>query len=183
MKIRAARVSDAPAICGIVNYFAERGRMLHRSLESVYDAIREFDVAEDAEGNVVGCVALDVYWSDLAEIKSLAVLPAKRGAGIGSKLTAAAVRDARRLGVRRVFTLTYEKEFFRNHGFRVVSRAKLPDKVWRECIGCPKEEACDETAMMINPNRAGVRGLAGKSKRGRGGKPSTRGVSRRHGGR
>lgn len=157
--------------------------MLHRSLESVYDAIREFNVAEDAEGNVVGCVALDVFWADLAEIKSLAVLPAKRGAGIGSKLVAAAVKDARRLGVRRVFTLTYEKQFFRNHCFRVVSREKLPDKVWRECIGCPKEEACDEIAMIINLDPAGRRSSAAVAGRGRGRKPSAKAVSRQHGGR
>jgi amino-acid N-acetyltransferase len=153
MQIRPAKVSDAREICGLVNHYAERGRMLHRSLESVYDALREFHVA-CARGKVVGCVAVDVFWADLAEVKSLAVAPGLRGKGIGAKLMAAAITDARRLGVKKLFALTYEKQFFARQGFKVVDRQKLPDKVWRECIACPKADACDETAMAIRLRRA-----------------------------
>ena len=148
MKIRPARIADAPAICGIINYYAERGRMLHRSLESLYESLREFQVAQDEGGAIAGCVAVDVYWRDWAEVKSLAVAPDRRGGGIGSRLIRAALRDARRLGVERLFALTYEKKFFAQHGFRVVRRERLPEKVWRECIACPKSEACDEIAMI-----------------------------------
>jgi amino-acid N-acetyltransferase len=141
-------VQDAAAICELVNYHAQRGRMLHRSLESVYDALRDFWVAQDADGMIVGCVAVTIYWSDLAEVKSLAVAPGRQGEGIGSKLVAAGVQDAGRLGVRRLFALTYEKDFFLRNGFELIDRQMLPEKVWRECISCPKAEACDEIAVM-----------------------------------
>jgi len=147
MIVRHAKVPDAPAICELVNYHAERGRMLHRSLESIYAMLRDFLVAEDG-GRVVGCAAVAVFWSDLAEVKSLAVAPDRQGQGIGSLLLAAALEDAASLGVRRLFALTYEREFFARHGFEVIGRDTLPEKVWRECIACPRFEACDETAMV-----------------------------------
>lgn len=143
-------MADAEKICELINHYAELGRMLHRSLESIYDALREFYVAE-ADGRVLGCVAVDIFWSDLAEIKSLAVGPDHRGGGLGKKLLAAAIDDARRLGVRKVFTLTYEKDFFAARGFKVIDRQRLPEKVWRECVACPKADACDEIAMMLQP--------------------------------
>ena len=147
MTTRPARVCDAAAICDVVNYYAERGRMLHRSLESVYAELREFHVAVD-DGRIVGCVAVDIFWADLAEIKSLAVLDAARGAGVGGRLMQAAFEDAGRMGVRRLFALTYEEAFFIKHGFGVIDRDRLPEKVWRECFACPKVDACDEIAMM-----------------------------------
>ena len=122
--------------------------MLHRSLESVYDALREFCVADDG-GQVVGCAAVDIFWADLAEVKSLAVRHDVRGRGVGSALLEAAVADARRIGVRRLFALTYEQEFFARHGFGVIQRDTLPEKVWRECITCPKADACDEIAVIL----------------------------------
>lgn len=148
MTMRRARTSDAERICSLVNYYAERGRMLHRSLESVYEALREFLVAEE-DGRVLGCVAVDVFWADLAEIKSLAVDPDSRGGGVGRQLLAAAIDDARALGVGRIFALTYEQEFFAGHGFEKIDRSMLPEKVWRECVACPKADACDEIAMML----------------------------------
>jgi amino-acid N-acetyltransferase len=147
MTIRHARIGDADAICELINYYAERGRMLHRSLESAYDSLREFLVAED-DGAVVGCVAVDIFWADLGEVKSLAVTPGRLREGIGAALVEAAEQDARHLGVRKLFALTYEKDFFAARGFRQIHRDTLPEKVWRECIACPKFEACDETAMM-----------------------------------
>ena len=122
--------------------------MLHRSLESVYEALREFQVAEADGGRVVGCVAVDIFWADLAEVKSLAVAPDCVGRGLGTKLLEAAVDDAVKLGAQRLFALTYEKEFFAKNGFAVIERDRLPEKVWRECIACPKAEACDEIAML-----------------------------------
>jgi amino-acid N-acetyltransferase len=150
MKVRHAQISDAPAICELVNSYAERGLMLHRSLESVYDSLREFHVAEDHEGRLIGCCAVDVFWSDLAEIKSFAVAPQERGKGVGSRLMQAAVADARALGIKRLFALTYRTDFFVRHGFAVIDRDTLPDKVWRECITCPKAEACDEVALLLH---------------------------------
>jgi len=149
MTIRPARIPDAAEICELVNHYAERGRMLHRSLESVYDALREFHVAVDDAGRIVACCAVDIFWADLAEVKSLAVRPSACGAGIGGRLIQAAIADARRLGVRRLFSLSYEQAFFERHGFAVIDRHALPEKVWRECFACPKVDACDETAMIL----------------------------------
>lgn len=122
--------------------------MLHRSLESVYESLRDFLVAED-DGRVVGCVAVDVFWTDLAEVKSLAVDPACRGRGAGARLLEGAVADARRLGMKRLFALTYETEFFSRAGFSRIDRGTLPEKVWRECVACPKADHCDEVAMIM----------------------------------
>jgi amino-acid N-acetyltransferase len=146
MNVRHARITDAKRICGLVNFYAERGRMLHRSLESVYDCIREFLVAEE-NGDVLGCVAIDVFWADLAEIKSLAVDQSARGKGVGKALVESAAKDAARIGVTRLFALTYEQTFFEACGFAVVDRNALPEKVWRECFVCPKKDHCDEIAM------------------------------------
>ena len=150
MKIRAARIADAPAICDLVNYWAERGRMLHRSLESVYQSLRDFLVAEDGDGAVAGCVAMGIYWANLAEVKSLAVAHAARGKGVGGALTKAIIAQARKLGVGKLFALTYEKDFFSRYGFEVIDRSLLPEKVWQACIYCPKAECCDEVAMMLS---------------------------------
>jgi amino-acid N-acetyltransferase len=157
MTIRPARVPDAAAICALVNHHAERGRMLHRSLESVYDALREFQVAETPDGQIVGCAAVDIFWADLAEVKSLAVAPERLGQGVGSRLLEAAIADALAMGVRKLFALTYEKEFFARHGFEVIDRGTLPEKVWRECLACPRADACDEIAMTLrlDDDRAG----------------------------
>ena len=141
-------MADAPDICELINYYAERGRMLHRSLEGVYNNLRDFQVALDEQGKVVGCVAVETIWAGLAEIKSLAVASDLQGVGIGSQLVEAAIEDARRLGVRFVFALTYERKFFEKNGFQIIERQELPEKVWRECISCPKADACDEIAMM-----------------------------------
>lgn len=141
-------MTDAVAICDVINYHAERGRMLHRSLEAVYDQLRNFLVAE-VDGQVVGCIAVEIAWADLAEVKSLAVHPDCTGKGIGAKLLAAAIDDAQGLGVRRLFALTYVEEFFRRAGFRVIDRSQLPSKVWTDCVHCPKRAACDEIAVLL----------------------------------
>ena len=146
MKIEAARACDAQAICDLVNHYAERGLMLHRSLESVYDCLREFFVAREGDA-ILGCVALDVFWADLAEIRSLAV--AEAGKGMGRLLVEATIRDARRLGVTKVFAMTYEQEFFQRLGFAEVPLKSLPEKVWRECLDWYDCGHRHETAMLI----------------------------------
>jgi len=141
-------MSDAEAICRLVNYWAERERMLHRSLESVYESLRDFLVC-GRDGAVVGCAAVSVSWKDLGEIRSLAVDAAHRGRGVGRELVGRAVEDARRLELRRLFALTYVPEFFAKFGFEKVDKARLPSKVWRDCIHCPRADACDEVAMIL----------------------------------
>ena len=149
MTLQCAQTVDAEAICSLINYYAERGLMLHRSMESAYSSLREFQVVADDDGRIVGCVAVDIFWADLAEVKSLAVAPDMVGQGIGGQLLSAAIEDARRMGVKRLFTLTYEQGFFQRQGFEVIDRNTLPEKVWRECLACSKADACDEIAMML----------------------------------
>lgn len=147
--VRPAIMSDVEAICGLVNYFAQRGKMLHRSSESVYESLRDFVVAEH-DGHVAGCVGLSMSWKDLGEIRSLAVAPDCQGLGIGRKLIEQVVADGRRLGLKRVFALTYEPEFFAKFGFKTVDKETLPTKVWRDCIHCQLADACAEVAMVMD---------------------------------
>lgn len=150
--IRPARVGDVPEMVRIVNNYAERGLMIHRSLAEMYEHVRAFQVAErvaaDERGGIIGCVGLRVMWADLAECYALAVAPSARGRGVGGMLVDASIESARQLGVRRVFALTYEQRFFERHGFHAVNRWELPLKVWGECIRCPKHDACDEIAVV-----------------------------------
>jgi len=147
MKIRSARILDAKAICSLINYYAEHDKMLFRSLADVYEMLQTFLVAEE-EGRVVGCCALEVIWSDLAEVKSLAVGADERGKGVGTSLVAAALDQARQLGVPRVFALTLEPKFFERAGFSIVRKEELPMKVWSDCARCPKQDECDEIAVI-----------------------------------
>ena len=146
--IRPARVDDVPAIFELINEYAERSIMLHRSMESLYESLRDFIVAQNGDGRIVGCVALDIFWADLAEIKSLAAASEARGKGVGFGLVAAAVVEAGKLGIGKLFALTYEQDFFIRQGFEMIDRNDLPEKVWRECIACPRVDNCDEIAMM-----------------------------------
>lgn len=147
MNIRHAIIPDARDICELVNQLAEQELMLHRSLEDVFDSIREFLVAED-EGRILGCVAVDVFWGGLAEIRSLAVADDARRRGVGKALVEAAVEDARDLGIHKVFAMTYEKPFFEKRGFSVVDLKTLPEKVWRECLKWYAQGHRHETAML-----------------------------------
>ncbi|MDP3791468.1 MAG: N-acetyltransferase [Candidatus Omnitrophota bacterium] len=144
--IRKATVSDVKKIQKLVNYYAKRERMLPRSLNELYENIRDFFVY--CEGNnIYGCCALHIDWEDLAEIKSLAVASSKSGKGIGAKLLAQCLRDARSLKVRKVFALTYIPEFFEKFGFSIVDKKELPHKIWSECIRCMYFPGCKEIAM------------------------------------
>jgi amino-acid N-acetyltransferase len=152
--IRRARVGDAGEIQRLITTFADRDEMLHRSLGEIYENIRDFYVAENEAGEIVGCGALHVCWSHLAEIKSLAVDEAQQGRGYGKQLVQACMEEARELGLKTVFALTYRPEFFSRLGFRVVDKATLPHKVWNECIRCPKFPGCGEIAVVYDLSRS-----------------------------
>lgn len=146
--IRPATVHDVPRVSEIINSHAELGRMLFKSYAQLYESLRDFAVYEDAVGRIVGCCALAVVWADLAEVRSLAVQESSRGRGIGRQLVEWAVAEARRLQIRRLMSLTYEQAFFEKLRFSVVPKETLPLKVWSDCIRCPKNEHCDEIAMV-----------------------------------
>ena len=149
MNIRNAKTSDAQAIHSLISYYAELDRMLFSSLADIYEKLQIFKVAEEPDG-IVGCCALQVVWSDLAEIKSLAVDSESVGRGVGRGLVEAALADARQIGVNRVFTLTLEPDFFEKMGFTRADRASFPMKVWSDCARCPKQDNCDEVAMIYD---------------------------------
>ncbi len=152
MKVRNAKISDAEAIYALINSYAERDKMLFRSMADIYENLQAFSVAE-VDGRVVGCCALQIVWADLAEIKSLAVEQANTGAGVGKLLVAAATEQASQLGLCRIFALTLEPEFFEKIGFEIIEKDSLPMKVWSDCAKCPKQQNCDETAVIKSVKR------------------------------
>src|SRR2546430_17195335 len=121
--------------------------MLFKSYAQLFESLRDFAVYEENR-EVLGCVALSIIWADLTEVRSLAVEQNQRGKGIGSKLVQWCIGEARRLGIRKLMSLTYEQRFFEKLGFEVVPKESLPLKVWSDCVRCPKDEGCDEIAML-----------------------------------
>ncbi|MBU0701999.1 N-acetyltransferase [bacterium] len=146
MKIRKVDIREAPLIQAIINQYAKRGKLLPRALGDIYENIRDYFIAE-VDGKIVGCCALHVVWEDIAEVKSLAVLKEFSGQGIGSELLSSALKEARSLGITKIFTLTYEQNFFAKKGFKVIPSSSLPHKIWGECIRCPLFPNCKEVAM------------------------------------
>jgi len=145
--VRKARSGDVQAIFELIKIYSDQGILLPRSPGSIYDRLRDFWVYEEG-GKIIGTCALQIMWEDLAEIRSLAVLPERRGEGIGKSLVRACLEEARILGIRRVFSLTYEKDFFEALGFSEVSKETLPQKVWTDCVNCPRLPTCDEIAVL-----------------------------------
>jgi len=148
--VRKAQIKDAKYIHGLINSYAQRDIMMPRSLNEIYENIRDFWVAfNEKNKNIHGCAALHIVgWNDLAEIKSLAVEKKQQKKGIGSQLIEALLDEARGLQVKDVFALSYKPKFFKKFGFRVISKSKLPHKVWAECCNCPKFPDCGEIALI-----------------------------------
>jgi amino-acid N-acetyltransferase len=147
VKIRKATVSDVKKIQDLINYYAKRDKMLPRSLNELYENIRDFYVCADGS-KVYGCCALHVDWKDLAEIKSLAVTQSMNRKGVGTKLLAVCLDEAETLKVKKVFALTYVPDFFRKAGFRIIDKKRLPHKIWNECIRCVYFPNCKEIALI-----------------------------------
>lgn len=146
MDVRNATIKDVDTIYSLISYYAQLDLMLFRSKAYIFDNLQMFSVAE-VDGRVVGCCALTVIWADLAEIKSLTVAQDYQHKGIGRALVENAIKQAKNLGVDKVFALTLEPAFFEKLGFTVVDKKMLPMKVWSDCARCPKQENCDETAV------------------------------------
>ena len=145
--IRKATVEDVKQIQKLVNHYAKRERMLPRSLNELYENIRNFFIYSEGK-KIYGCCALDVDWEDLAEIKSLAVAQSRTGRGIGAKLLEECLKDAKKLKIAKVFALTYIPDYFEAFGFSLINRNELPHKIWSECIKCMYFPNCKEIAMM-----------------------------------
>ena len=152
MEVRSAKIPDVKTIYSLINSYAEQDKMLFRSMADIYENLQSFSIA-DINDNVVGCCALQIIWADLAEIKSLAIDEKNTGKGTGKMLVADAIEKAGQLGLTRVFALTLEPEFFEKLGFRVIEKDALPMKVWSDCARCPKQDHCDETAVIKSVKR------------------------------
>ncbi len=147
MKVEKARIGDIPQIHRLVNHFADKGEMLPRAMSELYENIRDLFVVKDGD-QLVACAALHIFWSDLAEIRSVAVAEEKQEQGAGALLIQTCLEEARDLGIETAFTLTYKPEFFERFGFHRVDVMELPRKVWGECQRCPKFPNCDEIALV-----------------------------------
>ena len=148
-QVEKAKITDVPQIHKLINGFAERGQMLARPLSEIYESIRDFFVIRK-DGEVVACAALHVSWSDLAEIRSVAVAEDKQKQGLGAKLVAACLKEAADLGIETIFCFTYQPEFFKRQKFVDIDKAELPRKVWTDCFRCPKFPNCDEIALIYH---------------------------------
>jgi amino-acid N-acetyltransferase len=149
MQYRKATMADIPAMHTLIQNYAKEGIMLRRPIMMLYESVRDFVVAVDeATGQVVGCGGLHILWSDLAEIRSLAVHPDFKGRGVGKGIVDYLVGEGEALGLGRIFALTYQQVFFEKCGFHVVQKESLPQKVWKECVYCDKFHNCDEIAVI-----------------------------------
>ncbi len=149
LKLRKATIRDVKEIHALVNKFAKKDDMLPRSLNEIYENIRDYNVCVD-EGKIVAAAALHVLWEDLAEVRSIAVARNYQSLGAGMKLLKCCLREAKTLGVKRVFALTYQPEFFKKYGFEDIDKNDLPHKIWGDCLKCPKFPDCSEMAVIIN---------------------------------
>jgi amino-acid N-acetyltransferase len=147
--LRKARIQDVREIQKLLTFFAGRGDMLSRSLAELYECIRDFYVVEE-DGKLLGTAALHIVWEDLAEVRSVAVSEEAGKRGVGTAVVRACLDEARELGLKRVFCLTYKPDFFSRFGFRIVDKSELPHKVWGDCMKCVKFPDCDEIAMIMD---------------------------------
>ena len=147
MVIEKAKIKDVEGIYNLINHYASQGKMLPKTLTYIYENLRQYVVAREND-KVIGVGALRIFWYDLAEICSMAVDKDHYLKGIGRKILKELEEEALELGLRRVFALTYQEEFFIKNGFRRIAVSTLPEKIWADCIYCKKFKNCDEIAMI-----------------------------------
>jgi len=149
LQYKKATLKDAKAIHSLVNIFARKEDMLPRSLNELYENIRDFYVCFNND-SIVGTAALHILWDDLAEIRSVSVSNKYQRQGIGRKLIRKCLHEAKKMGVNKVFALTYRPGYFKRLGFTEIDKNSLPHKIWGECLKCHKFPDCDESAVSMN---------------------------------
>ncbi len=142
--VRKARVQDAAAISELNNYFADNGQMLRRSPEMISLAIDDYVVVQNSSGDLLACGALKEYSPSIAEVAAIAVSVDAHGKGLGRAIVSAVETLARKRGIYEVFALTLQPDFFSAIGYQRVDRARYPEKIRRDCIGCARRFACNE---------------------------------------
>ncbi|WP_328465233.1 amino-acid N-acetyltransferase [Actinoplanes sp. NBC_00393] len=156
MIVRRARTTDVKAIRALVDTYTTDRRLLSKATVTLYEAVQEFWVAADEDDQVVGCGALHVMWEDLAEIRTVAVDPARRGQKIGHRIVAALIEQARELGVARVFCLTFETRFFGSFGFTEIDGAPVPHSVYEQLLRSYDEGVAEFLDLeRVKPNTLG----------------------------
>jgi amino-acid N-acetyltransferase len=155
--VRRARTGDVPALRRLLDAYTRDGTLLDKATVTLYEDIQEFWVAErDDNAEVVGCGALHVMWEDLAEVRTLAVNPVLKGAGVGHQLLQKLLQTARWLGVRRVFCLTFEVEFFAKHGFVEIGETPVDTDVYAELLRSYDEGVAEFLGLeRVKPNTLG----------------------------
>lgn len=164
VKIRKAKLADAGQIAYLVDFYYRRGDLLPRSLDEIYESIRDWIVAEE-NGQIVGCGSLVIMGCDpsagselalnavkrqaLAEVRSLAIRSDQQGKGLGQKIVAKLFEEAQELGITTLFALTRAVPFFEKMGFQVTERERFPRKIWKDCVKCPVFTTCDEVAVAM----------------------------------
>jgi amino-acid N-acetyltransferase len=154
LTVRKAMMRDISPILDLINGYAARGTMLPRTEFEMSEAIRDFTVVT-LEERLLGCGALHFYSPSIGEIRSLAVHEQAKTHGVGRKIVEALVLEAQAYELDAVFAFTYVDGFFNKVGFHVVERGVLPLKAWKDCVRCPKFQACDEIAVLriLRPDR------------------------------
>ena len=147
MLIRKALLGDVPEMQKLINFYADRGELLPRSLNQLYENIRDFFIVEE-DGRIIGTCALHINWGDLAEVKALVIDEKFQSKGLGKQLVQICIDEARAFGLTRVFALTYRPDFFKKMGFQDIDKSELPHKIWSECIHCVKFPDCGEVAVI-----------------------------------
>jgi amino-acid N-acetyltransferase len=145
--LRKATMGDIPRMIALIDGFARDGIMLPRTGFELSEGIRDFTILLD-DGVITGCAGLHFYGPTIAEVRSLAVDPACQGSGAGRALMEALEREAREYDLDIVFAFTYVPGFFAKMGYHEVERGELPLKAWKDCLRCPKFQACDEIAVV-----------------------------------
>ena len=147
LTVRKAVMHDIRPILDLINGYAARGIMLPRTEFELSEAIRDFTVVL-AGDRLLGCGALHFYTPTIGEIRSLAVREEAKTQGVGRRLVEALVAEAEEYELDGVFAFTYVAQFFRKVGFHEIERGALPLKAWKDCVRCPKFQACDEIAVL-----------------------------------
>lgn len=147
MLTRRAILTDALQIHELIANYSHDGTLLPRPLPEICENVRDFVVVED-EGKLLGCGALHLYGTHLTEVRSICVSPAAKGRGAGIAVVNALLQEAEQHQVGCVCLFTRIPEFFSKFGFRVATREELPDKIYKDCLKCPRLHACDEIAMV-----------------------------------
>ena len=152
--LRAAQAEDARGISQLLHGYAIEGVLLDRSEEDILFYLKNFTVAVNEAGGLLGCVAVRDFGNDLLEVRSLAIRPDLRRGGIGRKLIENAIKklDAERKNYR-LFALTLQPEFFKRLNFDLVEKELFPEKIWADCSHCPKQHCCDEFAVIYNGSK------------------------------